>query len=208
MSQKVTALRRSSRSTSVRSDADLPLIGEAVRRLRKQRNMSIQELAEASGVSVGMLSQIERDRANPSLRILTNIRIALNVPVSALFDEQPSDAGDPGFVRRSANHAHLDLGNIRKELLSGRDTSGLQFMVLHLGPNADSGNQPISYAAEKGGVVLEGKLELRVGDQEAVLATGDSFIFDGTLPHYIRNPINAPSRVLWIIVTTPPVRQL
>ena len=134
VSGKVTTLRRMSERTSARRAPAVPLIGEAIRRLRKLKNMSIQDLADASGVSVGMLSQIERDRANPSLRIITSIREALDVPVSALFDEMPGAAKDPEFVRRAANHPRLDLGSIRKELLSPRDARGLQFMVLKLAP--------------------------------------------------------------------------
>lgn len=74
--------------------------------------------------------------------------------MSALFEEPPSAAKDPEFVRRAADHPHLDLGNIRKELLSPRNSRSLQFMVLKLAAN--SGNQPISSAAVKGGLVLAG----------------------------------------------------
>lgn len=208
VSSRVAALRSGGERGGARRGRTVPPIGEAIRRLRKQKGMSIQDLADASGVSVGMLSQIERDRANPSLRILTSIREALAVPVSALFDEPPAAARDPEFVRRAADHARLDLGSIRKELLSPRDSRALQFMVLDLSPHATSGGQPISYASQKGGLVLQGALELRVGGEEAVLQPGDSFLFDGTLPHSLRNPIDAPSQVLWIIVTAPPERHL
>lgn len=186
----------------------MPPIGEAIRRLRKLKRMSIQDLADASGVSVGMLSQIERDRANPSLRIITSIREALDVPVSALFDEVPGAARDPEFVRRAANHPHLDLGSIRKELLSPRDARGLQFMVLKLAPQATSGNQPISSASLKGGLVMQGELHLRVGEEEAVLYPGDSFLFDGTRPHTLANQSKSPAQVLWIIMSTPAERHL
>lgn len=208
VSGKVTTLRRMSERTSARRAPAVPLIGEAIRRLRKLKNMSIQDLADASGVSVGMLSQIERDRANPSLRIITSIREALDVPVSALFDEMPGAAKDPEFVRRAANHPRLDLGSIRKELLSPRDARGLQFMVLKLAPKATSGNQPISSASLKGGLVMEGELHLRVGEEEAVLHPGDSFLFDGTRPHALANPSNSPAQVLWIIMSTPGERHL
>ena len=186
----------------------VPLIGGAIRRLRKQKGMSIQNLADASGVSVGMLSQIERDRANPSLRVITSIREALEVPVSALFDEMPAAVKDPEFVRRAANHPLLDLGSMRKELLSPRDQRTLQFMVLELDPHATTGDKPVSYAALKGGMVLEGELELKVGDEEATLHAGDSFLFDGTKPHSFRNPKSKSVRILWIIVTVGQERHL
>lgn len=208
MSAKSTALKRAPAAREVRRGASVPLIGGAIRRLRKQKGMSIQNLADASGVSVGMLSQIERDRANPSLRVITSIREALEVPVSALFDEPPAAVKDPEFVRRAANHPHLDLGSLRKELLSPRDQRTLQFMMLELDPLATTGDKPVSYAALKGGMVLEGQLLLRVGEEEALLHSGDSFLFEGTKPHSFRNPLSVPVRIFWIIVTVGQERHL
>ena len=201
MGAKTTALKRAAVGRETRRGASVPLIGGAIRRLRKQKGMSIQNLADASGVSVGMLSQIERDCANPSLRVITSIREALDVPVSSLFDEMPAATKDPDFVRRAANHPLLDLGSLRKKLLSPRDHRPLQFMVLELEPFATSGDKPVSYAAVKGGMVVEGQLVLCVGEEEALLHAGDSFLFDGARPHSFRNPRGVPVHIFWIIVT-------
>jgi transcriptional regulator with XRE-family HTH domain len=180
--------------------AGLPRVGETIRRLRQARGMTLQELAVASGVSVGMLSQLERDRANPSLRVLTQIRIALGVTVSALFEDAPARAADPAFVRRMENRGHLELGYLSKELLSPGSAGNLQFMILHIPPGGTSGAQPLSYPAEKGGMLLEGALELTVRDRTVLLREGDSFLFDSLDPHAFRNPsADAAARVLWII---------
>lgn len=161
--------------------------------------MSLQELAVASGVSVGMLSQIERDRANPSLRVLTQIRHALGAPINALFTDEPQPLPDPDFVRRANRRPTLELGYLSKELLSSGPPHNLQFMILHITPHGTSGDQPLSYPAEKGGMVLEGELWLKVGEEEAHLLEGDSFLFDSALPHSFRNPTDAIVKVLWII---------
>lgn len=186
----------------------VPLIGQTIRALRKRKEMSLQDLAAASGVSLGMLSQIERDRANPSLRVLTRIREALDAPVSALFEEVPAGTADPDFVRRAGHHPRLDLGYISKELLSSKASRNLQFMILHVPPGAATGDHPIAYAAEKGGLVLDGELALSVGSRETLVRAGDSFFFDGTLPHGFRNPGKIEARVLWIIVTVGVERHL
>ena len=55
---------------------------------------------------------------------------------------------------------------------------------------------------------MEGELSLRVGEEEAVLYPGDSFLFDGTRPHALANPSKSPAQVLWIIMTTPGERHL
>jgi transcriptional regulator with XRE-family HTH domain len=174
-------------------------VGEAVRRLRQAKGMTLQELADASGVSIGMLSQIERDRANPSLRVLTQIRDALGASISALFSDAHHAASDPNFVRRAPDRPRLELGYIAKELLSPGGPENLQFMILHIPPRGTSGDQPLSYPAEKGGMILAGVLSLKVGAEEAILGEGDSFLFDSTRPHSFRNPTDAPARVLWIV---------
>ncbi|MCC7271089.1 MAG: cupin domain-containing protein [Alphaproteobacteria bacterium] len=194
------------------ADGDGPLVGARIRRLRQENGLTLSELAQRSGISVGMLSQIERDLANPSLRTLTRIRMALAVPLSALFaeDEPPSSAGDPEFVRRAARRPRLDLGPelVVKELLSSAAAVNMQFMVLNIPPGGGSGESVLMYPAEKAGLVLEGRFSLRVGEQEATLEEGDSFQFDSALPHRFWNESDRPVRVLWIIGQTLPERHL
>ena len=193
---------------SFQVDAAVPQVGKAIRALRKAKGMTLQELAVASGVSAGTLSAIERDQANPSLRVLSQIRNALGAPISALFEEPVHPAGDPAFVRRAAHRPWLELGTISKELLSPGGPQNLQFMILHIPPHGDSGALPLSYPAEKGGMLLEGALYLSVKGQEVLLAEGDSFLFDSLDPHRFRNPRDQVARVLWIMGAVPPERHL
>ena len=183
----------------------IPRVGAIIRSLRQAKGMTLQALATVSGVSSGMLSQIERDLANPSLRVLSQVRNALGAPISALFEEPPPApaAQDPAFVRRADMRPWLELGYISKELLSPGGPQNLQFMILHVPPRGTSGAQPLSYPAEKGGMVLEGQLVLSVNDQEALLKEGDSFLFDSLHPHTFRNPLDAEARVLWIMGAVP-----
>ena len=180
----------------------MPHVGRAIRALRHGKGMTLQELAVAAGVSVGTLSQIERDQANPSLRILSQLRTALGAPISALFEEPRPASGDVAFVRRAVNRPWLELGYLRKELLSPGGPQSLRFMILHI-PPLGSSDKPMSYPAEKGGMVLEGELVLTVGGVPARLREGDSFLFDSTDPHSFRNPLDSPARVLWIMGAVP-----
>ncbi len=185
------------------SDDKGPGVGPILRRLRHEKGWSLQELAEKSGVSVGMISQIERDLANPSVRVLTAIRRALQAPVSAVFrDVAPTHAEDPAepdFVRRADQRPLLELGALRKELLTSSGHHSLQMMVLHINPGGHSGNTALSYPAEKGGMVLSGELLLTVDGREARLKEGDSFVFDSALEHSFSNPTNKLTQVMWII---------
>ncbi|GHC62481.1 cupin domain-containing protein [Limoniibacter endophyticus] len=178
------------------------LLGATLRQLRTAKGMSLQQLADSSGVSVGMISQIERDLANPSMRVLTAIRRALNISLQEMFGEQPDDPvhqGDPAFVRRHEDRPLIDLGLLKKELLTAGGHHHLQIMILRVEPGGVSGNTALSYPAEKGGLILSGELTLTIDGQEANLRTGDSFVFDSSLPHSFRNTGEKPAEILWII---------
>ncbi|MDP3342484.1 helix-turn-helix domain-containing protein [Frigidibacter sp.] len=179
-----------------------PHVGFTLRRLRKQSGMSLQALAAASGVSVGMISQVERGLANPSVRLLTALRRALNVSMQDLFGDAPAAGtpdSDPPFVRRRENRPVINLGSIRKELMTPPDRQNLQLMILRIEPGGESGGRALSYPAEKGGFVMSGRLTLTVNDQRVELNTGDSFCFDSALPHSLCNTGDEPVEVLWII---------
>lgn len=179
-----------------------PHVGENLRRMRKEKGMSLQALAKSSAVSVGMISQVERGLANPSMRVLTGLRRALNISMQELFGDAGkagSTGTDPSFVRRLENRPKIDLETLHKELLTPSDRQHLQIMILRLAPGGESGGKALSYPAEKGGLVLSGKVTLSVDDEAVELNAGDSFVFDSARPHWLRNLSDAPTEVLWII---------
>lgn len=178
-------------------------VGATLRAARQLRGMSLQELAGKSGVSVGMISQVERGRANPSMRLLTALRRALNISLQELFGElsepQKGPSEDPDFVRRAADRAVIDLGHMRKELLTSSGRQNLQIMLLKIEAGGHSGGSALSYPAEKGGLVLSGEVVLSVNGRQAVLRAGDSFSFDSAQAHSIRNDSLETAEVIWII---------
>ena len=180
-------------------------IGETFRQLRHKQGISLRVLSEKSGVSVGTISQIERDIANPSMRVLTALRRALNIPMQVMFGDESGDASEggsedaPPFLRRAAKRPRIDLGSLQKELLTSGGNHNLQIMILTIEPGGSSCNTALSYPAEKGGLVLEGELMLTVDNREARLEEGDSFVFNSAQPHGFRNDSNRPARILWVI---------
>ncbi len=174
-------------------------IGAALRQLRRRQQMSLKDLADKSGVSVGTISQVERDLANPSLRVLTAIRRALNIPMQTMFGEETPATHDPPFLRRAEKRPQINLGSVQKELLTPGGNHNLQIFILTIAPGGTSGNTALSYPAEKGGLVLDGELTLTVDGCEALVRAGDSFVFDSSLEHGFRNKADAPARVLWVI---------
>ncbi|WP_108663192.1 helix-turn-helix domain-containing protein [Acuticoccus kandeliae] len=184
-------------------DDEAVLVATRIRELRRQRGWSVQELAERSKVSVGMISQLERRMGNPSLKTLTKLCLALDVKFAELVSQSDPEAR---FVRRKNARPFLDFGpeHFAKEILSPVLATAFQMMILHVRPMGRSGETLVSYPAEKGGLVIEGEIILRVGNEESRLREGDSFQFNGAEPHSIRNEQDVEARVLWIIAQSRP----
>lgn len=202
---KPTQVRK--KSVAELSHAD---VGARLRALRTAHALSVNELAMRAGVSVGSVSQIERNKANPSVRILERLRQALSVPLSALLeDDSVSDPASGDFVRRVAERPVFDVGNhgMQKELLSPHGEHDLKMMVI-LVPAGAGSDEVLVGVGEKAGLVLEGTIVLNVGDRRAELQAGDSFQFKSTVPHSVRNESSKPARLLWVMNTQPPVVHL
>jgi len=154
---------------------------------------------------------IERNAANPSVKTLMKIRLALGVPLTSLFggDDGMHVTRDRPYVRRFERRPMFEYAEqFTKEILSPNDDSGLEFMILNIPPGSGWDKTPLSYAAEKAGMILEGTLVLCVDDEETILKEGDSFQFNGMRPHSLQNRSGSLCRALWIInqnLTRPPI---
>jgi len=184
-----------------------PPVGTMLRTVRKARGLSMKELSALAGVSGGMISQIERGTANPSIKILDRLRTALHIPLSALI-ETPGptravalqETGSAEFVRRAADRPRFNVGSapLLKELLSPSGMEGMQFMIIHFPPYAPPEDVVVG-PGQKAGLVLEGQVQLVVDARDVTLYPGDSFQFDSTRPHSIRNDTDRGASVLWIM---------
>jgi transcriptional regulator with XRE-family HTH domain len=179
------------------------LIGSEIRGLRKARAVTLAELAEASGLSVGYLSLLERDRATPSIKALHAVSRALGVTISWFFEGVDVPEEERDLVVRRARRRRLDYSaGLVDELLSPNLTGALELLSCRFPPGASSGDEPYTHAGEEAGVVIRGRLELWVDGRMVTLETGDSFGFKSALPHRYRNPGPDETEVIWAI--TPP----
>lgn len=178
-------------------------VGHKLRLRRKVRGLSLQEVAARSGISIGQLSQIERDISSPSLRSLRLICAALDMPMGWLFDSDGSEGKDADqVVVRRDNRRILDLSGqgMIKELLTPDSCPGVQMMFITLEPGGSSGDRPYNHAeGAKCGSVLEGTLGLSIEDETYTLETGDSFAFDATRLHRFWCIGNQNCRIAWVV---------
>ncbi|MCW1988657.1 transcriptional regulator with XRE-family HTH domain [Bradyrhizobium diazoefficiens] len=174
-------------------------LGETVRLLRQRAGLSIQDVANKTGLSNGMISQLERARAMPSIRTLRLLSIALDVPISYFFETT-----DPGDVQRyivrknSRRLLRLTASGVVKEALTPDGKGQLELYELTLNPGASSGTDFLQHTGEKAGYILSGSLRLWLDNQAHVLEAGDSFRFPSIVPHMFDNPTQQTARVIWV----------
>lgn len=178
-------------------------IGEQLRELRQVKNLTLKEVAEQVGISVGYLSQIERNQSRLPIGVLKKISDVLGVHMNWFF--QNAADGDPAerdVVVRAGNRRKMSFTGlgITEELLSPNLSGPLELLMSTLQPGADSENY--SHDGAEAGVVISGTLELWVAGRHFVLNEGDSFSFKSSEVHRCANTSDRPIKILWVI--TPP----
>lgn len=177
-------------------------IGGHVRELRRRRQLSSRELAARAGVSHSTISLIERDRMSPSVDTLGAIVEALGTTMAEFFSGL-RDTHEHGPVYR--NEELVEIGNPEEisYRIIGLHFLGrkMQMLVEQYQPGADSG-AIFSHDAQEAGLVLEGEIELTVGNRTWILGAGDGYYFDSNLPHRFRNAGDRLARIISAI--TPP----
>ncbi|WP_164659499.1 cupin domain-containing protein [Tropicibacter sp. Alg240-R139] len=181
-----------------------PIIGARMRELRKARGLTLKQLAGETGLSVGYLSQLERQDADPSIRALNVIGKALGVGINWFFPD-PATEEDPEadlIVRADRRRALRFSSGLKDELLSPSLSGQLELVLTTFEPGASSGEELFSHKGEEAGYVAEGQLEVTVDDQVYLLGPGDTIQFASTRPHRYHNP--GPDKTVLVWAVTPP----
>jgi len=180
-------------------------LGAAIRHARRKRELTLEQVARKTNLSVSYLSQVERNRMPPSLSSLKRIAEALSVPAGSLMFAKTGAGSDSpvAVVRQSARKRLVFPGSkIRYEMLTPDLRRRASMLWLSAPAGAESGPAPFSHEGEDAVIVLEGHLAVEVGGVWNELATGDSIYFDSQLPHRWRNPTNRTTIAIWM--STPP----
>lgn len=182
--------------------------GAEVRQLRKVRGLTLSALAQACGVSVSHLSAIERATVNPSLTAVNRIARGLDVPTSWFFSHRPGGGIlERAYVVRRENRRPLNqLYGDRAEdagytdyLLSSSIGGAFHMGLADYAPYSDSYiDEHYEREGEQHALVLDGSLELSLGDEVIALNAGDSFSYPADIPHRIRNVSDRPARLIWV----------
>jgi transcriptional regulator with XRE-family HTH domain len=174
-------------------------LGKKIRDLRLRRGMTVQQLAEATGLSKGFISQVENSRTSPSLATLQDLARALETSVAYLVVEEERA---PQVVRADAR-PRLQVGGTASivEVLSAQPRRNLELIMVELTPGMVSGERRHHHHGEEVVLCLEGRITLTCGEHVLVLEPGDSCHYDARVPHAMENAGHGPARML--IAMTP-----
>ncbi|SFV35061.1 Helix-turn-helix [Devosia crocina] len=171
-----------------------PKVGALIRARRRQQQLTLMELGAAAAVSVGYLSQVERDHATPSLGTLAQIAKALGVSID-YFVAAPASHN---ALTRAGDRSRfsIDGSSIVYERL-GADFPGSQLssFIMTVPPGYKS--EIVAHEGEEILYVLEGSITQRLDGEEMIMSAGDSLHFRGNRPHSWSNHTDEPARLLW-----------
>lgn len=180
-------------------------IGTKLRMMRRMNKMRLKDVAEAVDCSESLLSKIENNKVEPSLKVLHRITAVLGTTIAELFAarrENEITVQHEGERKVVVTRATEHGGAVSLErIIPFGDDQLLDSNIHIVDPKTDSGGD-ITHAGEEVGYVLEGTLELTIEDVTYYLSAGDSFYFRSELRHRYYNPGEVTARVLW--VNTPP----
>lgn len=179
-----------------------PEIGATLQKLRLGRGLTLEDLSRVAGVSKSMLSQIEREKANPTIAITWRLANALGVGIGELLTGQTPDATTIRTLEAHetptlpGNHAGYVMRILGPMELAGK----FEWYELTLAPNGE-----LASAAHDPGTVehltlLQGTMELEVGNEKKKLKIGSTARYPGDTEHVIRNPGKTESRALMVVI--------
>ena len=167
-------------------------LGMRIRESREKIGMSLRKLAKEVGVSPSFISQVEQNKAQPSINSLQKIAQVLGISVSNLM-------GEKGVVIRGSKKK-FDYSNFSgvevKRLVP--NSASLEPCLFTLKPGGSSGEIQSTNAGEEFVLLLNGAMELNLDGKTYDLKEGDNIYFNSTVPHSFRNVSNSPSKVLWV----------
>lgn len=178
-------------------------LGRDLRALRRTRGLTLSDVAEQMGRSVGWLSQVERDISEPTFVEVQRLAAIFGVSVSTFFGQAPARAGEEGRIVRSG--ARRQVGQttqgLIEELLSPDLTDDFEVVHSTFAPGA-SRTDTVQRPTQEVGFIVSGTLNLTVAGQTHCLNPGDSFRIRGE-PFCWANPGPTPCIAIWVIA--PPV---
>lgn len=167
------------------------MLGDKIRELRKNRNLSISGLSARAGVSDSYISQLERNIIDPSVSVLKRIAVILEVPISTFFDE---DYEEPFVIRKDAYVSCPSLSEgFRLERISPASSdwgNQMEIQMFQLSPKMPE--QSLLRSGELCIHILKGTAQITLEQTTQILKKGDSIYISPHVTFMLSNPGTGP----------------
>ena len=172
--------------------------GGKIKKLRENRNWSQAELAEATGQTPDFIQRVEQNETTPPVSFLLELGRALNVDPGTFLHDQARgvilNQRAQAFIKRTRNYSY-------QTFTPGAENAHLRAFMVTIEPH--QAHKPVAYKheGEEFMYVLEGELEVALGDQINRLKPGETLHFNSEIPHKLRSLSNIPTRCLHVLYT-------
>lgn len=178
--------------------ASADLIGKRIKAIRRRAGLTLNELAEATGLNKGYLSRIESGEKSPSIASLLKLSSSLKVPTSQLFGEEVADDDIHLFRGTGAKGGKAKRPSALVTLSGNAPSSGLSTFLLRPSDRFEE-EKRAEHSGTEGAYVLDGSVELQFSDRVVALNAGDYVQFPGHLTHQVRK--TSPQATVLIVVS-------
>ncbi|NNF41198.1 MAG: cupin domain-containing protein [Woeseiaceae bacterium] len=176
-------------------------IGRRLRDVRERLALSQRQLARQSGVANATISQIEAGKLNPTVSMLKRILDGVPISLGEFFADE-YELRDKVFFRARELTEIADGGVSYRQVGTRLGNRAIQLLKECYQPGAGTGKHALTHDGEECGILLRGRLEVTIGEETAVLSSGDAYYFKSNRPHRFRNTGNEPCEL--ITACTPP----
>jgi transcriptional regulator with XRE-family HTH domain len=180
-------------STDIKAEVKELNIGGKIKELRVKRGLTLQNMAEMTGLSTPLLSQIENEVVAPPIATLLKISRSLQVPIAHFFQDETSvqkavvvKAQQRKRISRPKYKSKSSSGYVYESLAHSRLDKKMEPFLVEFEMRSREDASFFNHKGEEFGFVLEGKLELQVDDEIHELEVGDAYYFDSSSPHAFR----------------------
>ena len=174
------------------------VIGDKIKELRLQCDLTQEELANRCELSKGYISQLEHDLTSPSIATLIDILSALGTSLKDFFSEEVEEKivfSEQDFIEKKTEQMTLNW------LVPNAQKNSMEPVLIELNKNCAT-EEDVPHEGEEFGFVLEGEIVIHLGKKKYVCKKGESFYFNSGKSHYIINTKEKTAKFLWI--SSPP----
>ncbi|HEY2422429.1 MAG TPA: cupin domain-containing protein [Neobacillus sp.] len=155
-------------------------IGSKIRAIRNRKKVTIAQMCEGTGLSKGFISNVENNNSSPSISTLQTISNFLDVPLPYLLLEKKEHMR----IVKKEERTYSSFNNLKIEHMSSK--GGLRLMSVEIPPGASIG-EAHAHEGEECHLVLKGKVLAEQCEDSFVLEEGDSFSWNASVPHTVKN---------------------